>query len=51
MKATDIQAHENRFFQSHLDSDGKKFILSDQFIDIKNSTDKMHYIKCRSMNH
>ncbi|MFT6845073.1 MAG: N-acetylmuramoyl-L-alanine amidase [Flavobacteriales bacterium] len=50
MKAIDIQAHENRFFQSHLDSDGKQFILSDQSIDIKNSTDKMHYIKCRREN-
>ncbi len=50
MKATSIPNHENTFFETGKDSDGKEFILSEMTVPIKGSDQVMPYINCRPKN-
>jgi hypothetical protein len=47
MKATSIRNHEKRFFDTGLDSFGKKFNLTNMTIPVKGTGEIMEYVKCR----
>lgn len=50
MRASSIPQHEKSFFKYEKDAHGKKFDINDRSIDIKNSNEKMAYVKCRREN-
>ncbi len=50
MKATSIRNHEKRFFDTGLDSFGKKFNLTNMTIPVKGTGEIMEYVKCRREN-
>ncbi len=50
MKATSIRNHEKRFFDTGLDSFGKKFVLTNKTIPVKGTSEIMQYVNCRREN-
>ncbi|WP_299259851.1 N-acetylmuramoyl-L-alanine amidase [uncultured Aquimarina sp.] len=50
MKATSIANHENTFFETGRDSDGKEFVLTPNTVPIKGTNESMPYISCRQKN-
>lgn len=48
MKVTSISNHENTFFETGKDSDGKEFILTEMKVPVKGANEVMPYINCRS---
>lgn len=50
MRATSIPKHEKGFLKNKMDSNLKKFNLTNRSIPIKGSSEKMKYIDCRREN-
>ena len=50
MKARSIAAHENTFFETGRDSDGKEFIVTEKTVPIKGTNRVMPYVSCRTRN-
>ena len=50
MKATSIANHENTFFETGKDSDGKEFVVTEMTVPIKGTNQVMPYVNCRLKN-